>query len=123
MRAVPKVDNLEAFYRGEPIAIDLTLGPPASLRGRAVDDLGRPLAGARVQVGVVETAAGGKQRSWSCTRIQPLAEIPYERRAFSGMYAMPAALISTRTGPDGSYRIDGLPREAEFRVEIDPGGA
>ncbi|MHB1559525.1 MAG: hypothetical protein ACYC61_18925, partial [Isosphaeraceae bacterium] len=118
-----KVDGLEAFYRGEPIAQDLTLGPPASLSGRTVDDLGRPVVGARVRVGVVNANAVGTARSLFCSRIQPVTEIPYERRAFSGISAMPEALLSTRTGPDGTYRIDGLPREAEFLVSIDPGGA
>ncbi len=118
-----KVDELEAFYRGEPIAQDLTLGPPASLSGRAVDDLGRPVVGARVRVGVVNANAAGTTRSWFCSRIQPVTEIPYERRAFSGIIAMSDAMLSTRTGPDGTYRIDGLPREAEFLVSIDPGGA
>ena len=40
----------EVFYRGEPIAIDLTFGPSASLEGKIVDDRGRPLTGIKVQV-------------------------------------------------------------------------
>ena len=34
---------------------------------------------------------------------------------------MPEELLITHTGPDGTYRIGGLPREAEFLCLIDPG--
>ena len=110
----------EAFYRGEPIAIDLTFGPPASVRGKIVDDRGRPLAGVKVQVGACDAGRSG-QKMWSCHRVDPTDAISEERRAFNGIHALPEALLSTRTGPDGSYRIDGLPREAQFLSLIDPG--
>ena len=58
---------------------------------------------------------------WSCNRVDPTDTIPRERRAFDGIRAMPEELFFTRTGADGTYRIDGLPREAEFLCLIDPG--
>ncbi len=116
----PAANEPEAFYRGELIAIDLTFGPPASVHGKIVDDRGRPLAGVKVQVGACDAGRFG-QKMWSCHRVDPTDAIPEERRAFNGIHALPEALLSTRTGPDGSYRIDGLPREAQFLSLIDPG--
>jgi RNA polymerase sigma factor (sigma-70 family) len=110
----------EAFYRREPIAIDLSFEPPASVHGKVVDDRGRPLAGARVQVGVCNSGRRGATMSL-CSRVDPKDPAPDERRDFSGIPALPESLLSTRTGPDGSYRIDGLPREAQFLARIDPG--
>jgi thiol-disulfide isomerase/thioredoxin len=119
-RKSPPVNGLEAFYRGEPIAIDLSFGPPASVRGKVVDDRGRPLANANVQVGVCNAGRRG-QRMWSCRRVDPKDPAPDERREFNGIHALPESLLSTRTGPDGSYRIDGLPRETQLLSRIDPG--
>jgi protocatechuate 3,4-dioxygenase beta subunit len=122
-KAGPDADGPEAYYRGEPIDVDLSFGPPASLRGKVIDDLGRPLAGVKVQVGACDGGPSGHLKMSSCSRVQPLKDIPYERRAFSGIRELPEAVRSARTGPDGFYRFDGLPREAEFLVRIDPGAA
>ena len=117
----PAANEPEAFYRGEPIAIDLAFGPPASIRGKVVNDRGRPLAGAKVQVGVCDEVRRPGSKTWSCRRVDPTETIPAERLDFNGIHALPEALLSTRTGHDGSYRIDGLPREAQFLALIDPG--
>jgi RNA polymerase sigma factor (sigma-70 family) len=120
--ARPAADEADTFYQGEPIAVDLGFGPSASLHGKIVDDRGRPLAGVKVQVGVIDYTRmpeGGKM--WSCARVDPTDTIPRERRAFDGIHAMPEELLFTRTGADGTYRIDGLPRETEFLTLVDPG--
>src|SRR5579883_1561908 len=120
--ARPGSDDLEAFYRDEPIVIDLVFGPPASLRGKVVDDRGRPLAGAKVQAGLCDDPRrphGGK--SWSWTRLDATSTTPGNRRDFHGFHAMPEELFTTRTGPDGTYQLDGLPREARLLTLIDPG--
>ena len=120
--ARPAANEVDTFYQGEPIAIDLAFGPAASLHGKLVDDRGRPLAGVKVQVGVIDYTRrpnGGKM--WSCVRVDPTDTVPRERRAFDGVHAMPDDILSTRTGADGTYRIDGLPRETEFLTLIDPG--
>ena len=118
----PRTNPAEVFYQGEPIQLDLAFGPPASVRGKIEDDLGRPLANAKVQVGFCDDPRkpdGGK--IWNCTRVDPTDSVPRERRAFDSIHAIPAAMLSTRTGPDGAYRIDGLPREAQLMTLIDPG--
>ncbi len=120
-RPDPAAGKPEAFYRGEPIAIDLSFGPPASVRGKVVDDRGRPLAGVKVQVGACDETRRPGSKTWSCRRVDPTDEIPAGRLDFDGIRALPEALLSTRTGRDGSYRIEGLPREAQFLALIDPG--
>ena len=120
-RTTPPANEPEAFYRGEPIAIDLSFGPPASVRGKVVDDRGRPLADVKVQVGVCECRPPRRQDVVVPSRRSRPDPVPDERREFNGIHALPESLLSTRTGPDGSYRIDGLPREAQFLARIDPG--
>jgi RNA polymerase sigma factor (sigma-70 family) len=115
-------DYVEVFYSGEPVVIDLRFGPPASLRGKVIDDGGRPLAGAKVQAGLCDDPRrphGGK--SWSWTLLGATNAVPGDRRDFHGFSAMPEDLFTTRTGPDGTYGLDGLPREARLLTLIDPG--
>jgi protocatechuate 3,4-dioxygenase beta subunit/thiol-disulfide isomerase/thioredoxin len=119
-RTAPPANEPEAFYRGEAVAIDLSFGPSATVHGKVVDDRGRPLANVKVQVGVCNAGRRG-QRMWTCRRVDPADPAPDERREFNGIHALPESLLSTRTGPDGSYRIDGLPREAQLLARIDPG--
>ncbi len=112
----------EAFYQGEAIRVDLAFDRPASLRGRIVDDLGRPLGGVAVQVGIRdEIRRRDGDKFGSCVRLDPTDAFPAERREFLYIESMPEAARSTRTRPDGTYRIDGLPREAQFLCLIDPG--
>ncbi len=92
------------------------------ISGRATDPSGRPVAGAKVQAGLCDDPrrpAGGK--SWSWTHLDATNAAPGDRRDFHGFYAMPEDLFTTRTGPDGTYQIDGLPREARLLTLIDPG--
>jgi thiol-disulfide isomerase/thioredoxin len=120
--AGPDLGNSEAVYRGEPISVDLKFGPPATLRGKIVDDRGRPLAGVKVQVGCCDDLRmPGKVKAWSCARVDPTDAIPFERRAFDGIHTMPEELLSARTAADGTYWIDGLPRDTQFLTSIDPG--
>ncbi len=112
----------EDLYRGEPIRVDLAFDRPASLSGRLVDDLGRPIAGVAVQVGIcddIRRSDGGK--TWSCVRLDPTGKVAVERRDLKYIESLPDSWFSTRTRPDGTYRIDGLPREAQFLCLIDPG--
>src|SRR5262249_2765542 len=78
------------------------------------------LANAEVQVGVCDAGRLG-HRMWSCRGVDPTGTIPDERRDFNGIHALPDSMFSTQTGPDGTYRIDGLSREAQLLAWIDPG--
>jgi hypothetical protein len=115
----PDANTAEVFYQAEPIQCDLAFGPVVSLHGKINDDLGHSLAGVKVQVGVIDDPHSRKM--WSCAHVDPTDAVARKHRAFDGIRALPEAMLSSRTGPDGTYRIDGLPREAEFITMIDPG--
>ncbi len=120
--AGPEPKYAKAFHRGEPIVVDLSFGPSASLTGRIVDDRGRPLAAVKVQVGCCDDPRRlGVAKMWSCARVDPAGTTPRERLALDGIYSLPQELLSAHTDADGRYQIDGLPREAQFLTSIDPG--
>ena len=107
----------EDSYAGEPIQADLAFDHPATVRGRIVNDLGRPLAGVKVQVGVCDDLRQLDGRKiWQCHRVTPAGTSPQNLQSFGHIDALPEALLSTRTQPDGTYRIDGLPREAQSSI-------
>jgi RNA polymerase sigma factor (sigma-70 family) len=115
-------NTAEPFYQAEPIQCDLVFGPAASLHGKIKDNLGHPLGGVKVQVGVCDDPRKpGSGKTWSCARVDMTETVPRARRAFDGIHSLPEMVLSTRTNLDGTYRIDGLPREAEFLTLIDPG--
>ena len=74
-RSQPDATEREAFYQGEPIQVDLAFDHPATVRGRLVNDLGRPLAGVKVQVGVCDDISRSRRldggKIWSCVRLDP----------------------------------------------------
>lgn len=113
----------DLFHEGEPVRLDLVFGPPAVFRGRIRDDRGRPLAGVPVQVGYCDDPRRpGGHGTWQCLRVDPTGgTIPVEKRSFNGIASIPEAMRSTRTAADGSFRIEVLPREAQFLTLIDPG--
>ena len=105
-----------AFSAGEPIVADLVFGPPARVRGRVVDDAGRPVAGAKVQFGFVDdTRIPDGSGMWYCAAIDPAGG---DEPTFNGIGSLPEAVRATRTDADGRYEIDSLPREAKLTVLI-----
>ncbi|HTY42350.1 MAG TPA: carboxypeptidase regulatory-like domain-containing protein [Thermoanaerobaculia bacterium] len=68
----------------------LALTPAASIAGRVVDAQGKPVPGAAV---TLEPSRGGRGRF----------------AAFAAGSRGPRAGMTARTGPDGSFRLDGLP--------------
>ena len=78
--------------------------------GRVIDDHRKPLAGVPVQVGYCDDprTPGGYGMSTVFALIRPGVRSRLER-SFNGIGSLPEAIRSTRTGPDGSYRIEGLP--------------
>jgi hypothetical protein len=116
-------DGGRIFYKEEPIRVDLVFGLPATLRGRVIDDHGKPLAGVPVQVGYCDDPRrpGGYGVS-NCLRVDPTGgTMPSAKGSFNAIGSLPEAMRSTRTGPEGSYRIEGLPREAQLLTLVDPG--
>jgi RNA polymerase sigma factor (sigma-70 family) len=105
------------YYEGETIEASLTLGPPARLHGRVTDDQGKPLAGAKVQVGFVDDPRRPDGHGlWNCLAINPNGG---DGAQFKGIPFVPEARRSARTDANGDYVIDGLPRETKLLALID----
>jgi hypothetical protein len=132
---VLKQHDFKQLYRGEPFEFDLVFRPPASIRGKVVDDRGRPLGGAKVQFGATDSIwapdpGRRRVRESACQRVDQRPPEPFEGIAprlvgepstFVGIALMPESITSTRTGPDGTYRLDGLPRECVLSFQSDTG--
>lgn len=132
---VLKQHDFKQLYRGEPFEFDLVFRPPASIHGKVVDDRGRPLGGAKVQFGATDSIwapdpGRRRVRESACQRVDQRPPEPFEGIAprlvgepstFVGIALMPESITSTRTGPDGTYRLDGLPRECVLSFQSDTG--
>jgi peroxiredoxin/protocatechuate 3,4-dioxygenase beta subunit len=107
----------QTFYEGEPITSDLTLGLPARVHGRVVDDRGRPVAGAKVQVGYIDDVR--RPGGWGTWRCVPVDADGEPDRGFNGISLLPEVLRTTHTDADGRYAIGGLPRDVSLLTLID----
>ncbi len=96
----------DRIFSGEPIEMNLTFRPPARLRGRVIDHVGVPVAGATVSLGNAD---------WLDTKGK---EQHQNFREFWCISAAPPAVTTTKTGDDGRFEIPGLPSEAGFWVHI-----
>jgi RNA polymerase sigma factor (sigma-70 family) len=95
------------LFGGEPMVMDLRFTPAATLSGRIIDEAGRPVPDARISLGHCDFLdTKGK-------------ETHHNFREFWAINTAPAAPTKTKTGPDGRFRLEGLPREAGFRVIVE----
>jgi RNA polymerase sigma factor (sigma-70 family) len=91
----------------DPKVMDLRFPPAATLKGRIVDGAGRPVAGVRIRIG-------------SCDYLDTKGkESHHNFREFWAIGSAPAGLTTTKTDPDGRFRLDGLPKEAGFRIFVE----
>jgi RNA polymerase sigma factor (sigma-70 family) len=95
-----------SIFGGEPMVMDLRFPPAATLIGRIVDEAGRPVADASVRVAACDYLdTEGKESQLNF-------------REFWAIQSAPVALTMAKTGPDGRFRLDGLPKEAGFWVHV-----
>jgi RNA polymerase sigma factor (sigma-70 family) len=95
------------LFGGDPKVMDLRFGPAADVRGRVLDEAGRPLPGVTIRLGECDPLdAKGQQPG-----------VGLEEPWVIGGAA--AAAVTTTTGPDGSFRLEGLPREAGLRIHVE----
>ncbi|HEX7449821.1 MAG TPA: hypothetical protein VF306_19840, partial [Pirellulales bacterium] len=112
----PDVDR--AYYEGEPIVNDLVFGPEAVVAGRVTDDLGRPLADAKIQLGVIDDLRRPEAKMYRLELLPDSDAAPRDAdRVFDRVSSLPEFFLSTRTDAGGRYRIGGLPRQAIFAAQ------
>jgi beta-lactamase regulating signal transducer with metallopeptidase domain/thiol-disulfide isomerase/thioredoxin/protocatechuate 3,4-dioxygenase beta subunit len=114
--AEPEMDR--AYYEGEAIRNDLTFGPTADVIGQVLDDLGNPVAGAKVQLGVVDEQRRPGSQSWRFDLLTPEDGVADTDRTFACILCLARSQLSARTDAGGHYRIAGVPREASFLAAV-----
>jgi RNA polymerase sigma factor (sigma-70 family) len=107
----------QVVFMNQAIVADLVFGPPARVRGRIIDDQGKPVAGARIQFGAIDnTRNTNAYAQHYCAGIDPKGgeDVP-----FNGIGSLPEEVRSARSDAEGRYEINSLPREAKLIVLID----
>lgn len=107
-----------AYYEGEPIKCNLFFEPTVALVGQVRDDLGHPLAGAKVQVGVIDDARRKNSTMWGFELLAGKDDSAKPDRAFACIDSMPRSRLSAVTDADGRYKIADLSREASFLAAV-----
>ena len=92
----------------DPIELDLQFGPPAMLQGRVVNDLGEPLAAARLAI----------------RRGQPLDDERSLRNleSFNWPELVPRKLKFQVTDDQGRFTFANLPEDRKFWIDVRPEG-
>ncbi len=95
------------LFGDDPKIMDLRLPPAATISGRVLDETGQPVADARIRI-------------VSCDYLDTAGKESHVNfREFWAIHALSGALTTTKTGPDGRFHLDGLPREAGFRIFVE----
>ena len=105
-------DMSSSFEANDPIVLDLKFPPPARLTGRVVDDRGRPIPGARLEIRGCEPIhreLGLGTSEGIFTALNEIDSVPGEMKVRS-------------TDDDGRFAFDGLPAEVLFRIDVRPKG-
>ncbi len=95
------------IYGDQPLVMDLRFPPAATLTGRIVDEAGRPVPGVRIRIAAcdyLDTADKDAQHNF---------------REFWAIHHAPASITTTESGADGRFRLEGLPREAGFAIDME----
>ena len=98
------------LFGSNPKVMDLRFPPAAALGGRIQDETGRPVSNVRIRLShcdYLDTA--GK-------------ELHHNFREFWAIHAAPAVLTMTKTGQDGRFWLEGLPKEAGFWIHVEHPG-
>ena len=96
-----------SLFQGEPLVMDLTFPPAATLRGRVVDEKGRPVADVKVKV-------------FHCDYLDTKGkETHHNFREFWSLFTAPASLSTVKTDREGRFQLEGLPKEVGFLVYVE----
>lgn len=113
------ITTQQAFYAEEPMDVTLRFEPPARVRGRLLDDFGRPVADASVEFGHVRSVRSPYGYGmYSC---QYLGAEGDRQDSFTSISALPRSIRATRTDADGYFELNQLRRDTKYLALIDPG--
>lgn len=107
------------YQVGDKIELDLKFPPPASFRGRIIDDRGQPIAGTELAIR-------------SCEPIPPDGyptrdsfHVYWSNRGFNSLNereTVPPEIKIRRTDGNGQFEFTGLPPDCRFYIDVHPPG-
>jgi hypothetical protein len=96
--------NNGILFSGDTVNVTLVFGPEVELRGKVIDENGKPLAGVRIQSRPCEQESRQDNTAWLILWVAPV--------------------MTTTSDSQGSFRFTGLPQRELFRLHAEcPGYA
>ena len=102
------------YGRSDPIQLDLTFGPPGRLRGRVVDDLGKPIPNVHVEIRYSDP--GWDHEDYS------LMSSGFQFESLNESELVPPHIKTRKTDRDGRFEFHRLPADHRFRIDVHPPG-
>ncbi len=118
----PGDDEPHVFQADDPIELDLHFAASTTVRGRIVDDHGKPIANTKLAIWDCERIPPKGYRTKSGDRSAPEFNV-MDRNEFQLLNAdVPSEMRSRRTDATGRFEFTGLPAGCRFRVSVNPPG-
>lgn len=112
------VEQAKLFFNDEPVELDLTFYPEVIIHGIVSDDLGQPIEGATVQLGIISgdrSLPGQEPRTMSYS-FTKASKRKSEISPGFGLRTLPEAFRIATTDSQGRYRIRGMPADARAAI-------
>ncbi|HEX7377221.1 MAG TPA: M56 family metallopeptidase [Pirellulales bacterium] len=112
----PDMDR--AYYQGETIVNDLVFGPTVRFAGQVKDDLGHPIAGAKVRFGVIDHDRMPGSAMWWFQLLGPDGRAVDADSRFSSIRYVPESWLTTKTDAEGRFEFANVRRDADFLAGV-----
>lgn len=112
----PDMDR--AYYQGEAIVNDLVFGPTVRFAGQVKDDLGHPIAGAKVRMGAIDHDRMPGSTMWWFQLLGPNGRAVDEDSRFNSICYIPESWLTTKTDAEGRFEFATVRREADFLAGV-----
>jgi protocatechuate 3,4-dioxygenase beta subunit len=119
---LPGDDEPHVFQANDKIELDLHFAPSTTVRGRIVDDRGKPIANTKLAIWDCERVPSNGYRTKSDALSEPAFNV-FDRNGFELLNAdVPPEMRIRRTDATGRFKFTGLPAGCRFRVSVNPPG-